>query len=83
MEIIKPIRRCNYRNCVKVLIDKRPQAIYCCRECKQYERIYRLREDKSFKSEKIRDNQLIQEANNLESLKDPNVLMLFNLINGK
>lgn len=77
------IKRCSYRNCNKVLIDMKTNAKYCSRIHKEYERIYRLREDKSFKSEKNRDNQLIQEAENLESLKDPNVLMLFNLINGK
>jgi len=75
--------RCHYRNCNKVLIDMKTNAKYCSRIHKEYEKTYNKREFKQFKNEKDQIGQLIQEAENLESLKDPNVLMLFNLINGK
>ena len=80
---LKPILRCHYRHCNKVLIDMKANAKYCSRIHKEYEKTYNKREFKQFKNEKDQIGQLIQEAENLESLKDPNVLMLFNLINGK
>lgn len=77
---LTPIPRCLYRHCVHILISKRSDAKYCSRICKQYERIYRKREDKSFKSDKDQINQILK---NWDSLNSPEIMGLYNKINNK
>lgn len=80
---LKPIVRCGYRNCNKVLIDMKPNAKYCSRLHKDYEKTYNKRDLKDLKAQKAQINQMIQQVESLNSLKDSGVLILFNLINGK
>lgn len=46
------LKFCHYRKCLNILIDKRSDAKYCCRECKQCEKDYRKR-DKNLKSKSL------------------------------
>ena len=80
---LKPINRCGYRNCNKVLIDMKSNAKYCCRTHKDYEKTYNKRDLKDLKDQKAQINQMIQEVESLNGLKDSGILRLFELIHGR
>lgn len=72
------INRCNYRGCIKVLINRRPECKFCSRKCKELEKTYKRRDQYA---EKVRMSEivgmLIEYENNQDILKDPMVLELF------
>jgi hypothetical protein len=67
----RPIRRCNHRNCGCDISDKRSNAKFCSRSCKDKEGVYQRREEKRFNEEQDRINKLIEQVKevNIESLE--------------
>lgn len=65
------INRCNYRNCVHVLIDRRPECKFCSRKCKELEKIYRKRDNITKKEE---DNHILNLLGQYDKLKSSDIL---------
>lgn len=81
MEELKPIKRCEYHNCIKV-IEGKSNKKFCCDNCRKMYHTYERRSIKRLRNEKqaIRDMiNTIQIAQDTQV--DPKVLELFNLIN--
>lgn len=78
------INRCNYRNCVHVLVCKRTDAKFCSRKCKELEKTYRRRDQHA---EKVRKSEivgmLLEYEKNQNILNNPDVLSLFEKIRNK
>ena len=64
---MKPIRRCQYENCGKVLTNRRPNVKFCGDNCRKHHATYLKRENDRFMSEKKIYEDLLQEAKLLEN----------------
>lgn len=72
------MRTCNYRNCNASIEGKRKDCKYCSRLCKQYERVFRKREDISYKNDKKGIYDLIDKyLENEELLKNKSLVELY------
>lgn len=65
------IKRCGYRNCVHVLIDRKESCKFCSRKCKEYEKIYRKRDHITKKEE---DNHILNLLGQYDKLKSSDIL---------
>ena len=74
---MEPIKRCQYRNCIKS-IDDRPNKKYCCDSCRKQEYVYLSRELK--KKKKLID--MLIKAKEL-SEQPETIIGLFEKIYGK
>ena len=61
--------KCNYRNCGKELVDKRSDAKFCNKKCKDNERTYIKRELKRIKNDREDIKNKLKEIENLEIIK--------------
>jgi hypothetical protein len=50
IKFFKPVKICRYRNCNKEISNKRIDAQFCSKNCKDCEKIYRKREKERNKS---------------------------------
>lgn len=57
MDNLKPIRRCSYRNCIRI-VEGRSDKKYCSSSCRSQEGVYMMRERKHS----------IKEKNNIKSI---------------
>jgi len=79
MEDLKPIRRCHYRNCSKVVCGNEKKK-FCSRSCRSQESVYEMRSRVKLKKEKSIINKIIVD---FETLNNQEVLELYKLIFNK
>ena len=55
---------CKYRNCIEEIKDRKSNAIYCSKKCRENEKTYIKREKRNFFKEKKLVSELIDKASN-------------------